>query len=273
MITSKHNEIIILGSGTSTGVPIVGCSCNVCNSTETHDQRTRTSIVIHSAEGQHILVDTSPDLRSQLLREKLTQIDNCIITHEHADHCHGIDDLRPINFFYKDNIDIYTSERCAELFKSKFDYIFDINRPMIGGGIPRLSLQGIHTGTKRTISGLTFDFFLLPHGHHDTMLFSQGKFAYLVDINCITPEVLNHLREKNLELLIIDCVRNKPHRTHLNLDKALKYIKEIAAKKVRLIHLGHDWTHQELTEISMKHSTKEIEIRPAFDGERLQYSS
>ena len=170
------NKVLILGSGTSTGIPIPGCDCKVCQSTNPKNKRMRTSIILkvedlNNTEPLSFLIDTTPDLRQGLLNHNIKKIDACIITHTHADHLHGIDDLRPLCFGPPPKtIPLYTSEKFSEEIKSRFPYIFgdQAKQPQLGGGIPRLITKTIdftQTINKAHLNGVAFDFFLFPHGH------------------------------------------------------------------------------------------------------------
>lgn len=275
-VNKDKNRITILGTGTSTGIPTVGCQCKVCTSTNPKNKRFRTSIYLETAQGKKILVDTTPDLRSQLLQNKITNVDAAIITHDHADHVHGIDDLRP--FCFKDNktIPIYTSRYYIEQLTSRFPYIFSDKiyteeRPVLGGGIPRLSLQEIIPGKTNQIVDEDFAFYYVPHGYGQTLAFIHGKFGYIIDCHEIPSEILQIFKAAKLEILILDCLKRVPHQTHLRLDQTQRYLEEIDAQFTGLIHMAHDFDHEELTqEMSQKYGKK---VAPLFDTQKLEYSS
>ncbi len=247
----KALKIKILGSGTSTGIPIIGCSCPVCQSTDERDKRLRTSLLIDGEK--KILIDTTPDLRAQLLAHQINHIDFVILTHEHADHLHGIDDLRPLGFHKSEGIDLYAHERLKETLHQRFPYIFNPTQDPIGGGIPNINLKTLSIfDSQVSLGGKDFTFFELPHGRTLTLGFlyqDQGqKFAYLIDCHKIPDKVINFLKSQNLDLLIIDCVTIAAHRTHLSQDQAFEYIERIAPKNAGLIHMGHHLGHQQLLE-------------------------
>lgn len=265
----KKNEIIVLGSGTSTGTPIATCSCEVCHSSDLKDTRLRSSILIQAANGQNILIDTTPDFRTQCLREGIKKIDSVIITHAHADHCHGIDDLRPFCFSTPPKyIDIYTSNETAQELVTKFDYIFN-SRPQNGGGIPLLSLKPIEWRMTQKICDEDFIFFPLPHGHLPTVGFRLGSFAYCIDCHDIPDDVLPLLSDPGLDLLIIDCVRHRPHGTHLHFEKTIDLIHKIKPQRAGLIHMNHDLSHQWLEKTCRQY--KDIDIFPLYDQMRLEF--
>lgn len=258
----------ILGSGTSTGVPILGCKCEVCNSTNPANSRLRTSVFLTTALGKNILVDTTPDLRLQLLRLKPERIDAVIMTHDHADHTHGIDDLRPYSFFQKKEIPLFCSPETAHSLRRKFDYIFDKKLPVIGGGIPRLSLHEIQ-GSPLFIDSEDFEFFELPHGRLNTTGFRHKGMAYLIDCHDVPDEICRHLKDMRLEWLIIDCVKPGLHDTHLGYEKTIEIIKKIQPEKAGLIHMGHEWDHEDLAQRLRRDGL--IEAVPLRDGDILQY--
>lgn len=268
------NKITILGSGTSTGVPILGCNCHVCQSNDPRNKRYRSSAIIELASGKRILIDASPDLRSQLLRHHVDTLDAVIITHDHADHTHGMDDLRPFGFKAKNSLPVFTDASAAKDLGRKFPYIFDRenyfkDKEVLGGGVPLLELEVIHPGPKK-IMGEAFEFFALPHGHEDTLGILHQKLAYIVDCRKIPDETLRRLKGAQLEVLIIDCLRPLPHQTHLHLDLTLEYIEAIGPKTAVLTHMGHEWDY-----LNLLHELKKRGVKntfPAIDGQSFLYS-
>jgi phosphoribosyl 1,2-cyclic phosphate phosphodiesterase len=268
------NKITILGSGTSTGVPILGCKCKVCQSNDRRNKRFRTSALIHLPDERKVLIDASPDLRTQLLINKIEMVDSVIITHDHADHTHGMDDLRPFGFTSGRSLPVYTDASAGRDLKRKFSYIFDRqnyfeNKDILGGGIPLLDLFTIKDGSHK-IFNEEFDFFSLPHGHENTMGLRHRKMAYIVDCREIPDQTLKKLSEARLELLIIDCLRPSPHQTHLHLELTLKYIDVINPKLAVLTHMGHEWDYLELSEELIRRGVKNT--LPAIDGQSFLYS-
>ncbi|SHI95196.1 phosphoribosyl 1,2-cyclic phosphate phosphodiesterase [Malonomonas rubra DSM 5091] len=230
-------DITILGSGTSTGVPVIGCDCDVCTSNDPHNKRTRCSALLSYA-GHNLLIDTATDLRQQALREGIRQIDAVLYTHSHADHMHGIDDLRSFNFRHRGSIPLYGSPRTLERVRDNFDYIFaNLEKP---GYVPRLSLHPIED-----------DFYLfeqkiepiaLEHGGMQVYGYRCGPFAYLTDCNGIPEASL--LKLSGLKLLVLDGLRFKPHDTHFNISQAIEMAKRIGAERTLLTHLSHDIDHR-----------------------------
>lgn len=231
--------------------------------------------MIESSTQKKILIDASPDLRTQLLRSNIETLDAIIITHDHADHTHGMDDLRPFGFKKGLPLPVYTDASAAKDLRRKFPYIFDRNnyfasKAVLGGGIPLLDLQETAAGPE-TIVGEAFEFFSLPHGHEDTLGILHQKMAYLVDCRQIPEPTLERLRDAKLELLIIDCLRPTPHQTHLHLDLTLEYIERIKPKTAILTHMGHEWDYLNLIDELKKRGVKNT--FPAVDGQSFLYSN
>ncbi len=235
-MTTSLLDITILGSGTSTGIPVVGCDCSVCRSTDQRNYRTRCSALICYA-GHNILIDTSPDLRLQALREDIRQVDAVLYTHSHADHLHGIDDLRGFNLRSKDPIPLYGSPRTLERVRDNFSYIFDdIENP---GYVPRLTLHPVEVSFE--LFGLAIIPIPLMHGRMPVYGYRIGGFAYLTDCNGIPDSSLELLT--GLDLLVLDGLRFKPHSTHFNIPQAIQMAEQIGARQTLLTHLSHEVDH------------------------------
>ncbi len=276
----SKNEVLILGSGTSTGVPMSICECAVCTSTNPKNKRLRTSIFLKTKKGKQVLIDTTPDFRYQSLRYKIKHIDFVIITHDHADHIHGIDDLRPFCFLSsKKVIPIYTTQKCAANLRERFPYIFQkdklysTERPVLGGGIPSLELRIIDDMTKPfIIEDETFEFFEFPHGYGTTLGLIHDSLGFVTDIHDFKQEHLDRFKAKKLDIMILDCIRKGTHDTHLTLERSLPYLEIIKAKFSGLIHIAHQLDHDELThELKLKYGNEKI--LPLFDGQVLSYQS
>ncbi len=271
-MTQKKNKLTILGSGTSTGIPMIGCHCPVCLSPLKENKRLRTSVYLETAKGRSILIDTTTDLRFQLLHNKINKIDFAFITHDHADHTHGIDDLRPLTFPPNgSSIPIYTYKDCAAQLTEKFSYIFKAheNRPNIGGGIPRLSLEEVPKKGLMTIQGEEFEFLMLNHGYTQTLGIIHGKMAYIIDCHELSSEQIQLLKDRNLDLLILDCVTNHEHKTHLWQERSFDYISQIAPKECGLIHMNHALEHEKLKLDAQ--NTFSFPVYPTFDSQVLYY--
>jgi phosphoribosyl 1,2-cyclic phosphate phosphodiesterase len=273
MKSFNKNTLIALGTGTSTGIPMIGCHCKVCTSLDHRDQRLRSSIFIETRTGKKILVDTTPDLRTQLLTNKISSVDFVIITHDHADHLHGIDDLRPLTFGPPTKeIPLYCNLATKKSIEKRFHYIFKhhhARNPHIGGGIPRLNLNVVENEKRVMIQGEEFYFFNYPHGHGVTMGFYHAGFAYIVDCMEIPETLLKKLKKLSIHLLVIDCLKRGDHATHLTVDKTFEYIKQINPERAGLIHMGHDLSHQHLAK--MAHDIFGERVFPLYDQMNLHF--
>lgn len=249
-------EVTILGSGTSTGVPVVGCACPVCSSNLPQNQRTRCSALL-SWQGRQILIDTATDLRQQALREKLTRVDAVLYTHTHADHLHGIDDLRTFNPVDGAAIPIFGSQATLAAIRRNFHYIF--GESLDAGYRPRLEPRQIDGPFE--LFGLPVEPIPLLHGRGESLGYRIGAFAYLTDVSAIP--VSSELRLQGLELLVLDGLRFSAHNTHFNVAQAVAVAKRLGVARTLLTHLSHEIDH-------LRHSA---ELPPgvefAYDGQRL----
>jgi phosphoribosyl 1,2-cyclic phosphate phosphodiesterase len=226
-------KITVLGSGTSTGVPMVGCSCRVCSSDDPRDKRTRSSILIETS-GKYILVDTSTDLRKQAIRQKIPRIDAVLFTHAHADHIHGIDDLRGFHFIHKKIIPCYGRKETLDLIAGNFSYIF---KGMESQGYAPL-LEAHVVSHPFQLFGKTVVPVPLLHGSTLTTGYRIDSTAYLTDCSGI-PESSRALLG-GLDILIIDALRYTPHITHFNIEAALRVVGELKPKRAIFTHLTHE---------------------------------
>lgn len=272
-IKSPH-QLIILGSGTSTGIPMLGCSCAVCHSTDPRDQRWRTSALLKTASGKVFLVDSGPDLRAQLLAHQVQHLDGVILTHDHADHLHGIDDLRPFTFPPRGPLPIFAPSSTLEAIRQRFPYLFDPNAGSLGGGKPELEFFPLELDpdqlTNVDILGESFSFFMNPHGQTESLALVHGGLAYIIDCHAIASATIKKLRALSLDLLIIDCVQEKPHQTHLWFEEALRYTNMIRPLRAGLIHMGHKVSHQGL-ERELEKRGLWPQIFVTHDGLELSY--
>jgi len=231
-------KITVLGSGTSTGVPMVGCHCRGCSSVDPRDKRSRASLLLQY-DGHTVLIDTSTDLRQQMLREAVPQIDAVLYTHSHADHVNGIDDLRGFNFLHKEIVPCYGSPETLAILQSGFGYIFE----ELNGSGYRPLMSAHHMPPILDLFGLEIRAIPLMHGKTETLGFRFGNCAYLTDCNAIPPASLPLLG--GLEVLIIDGLRWTPHTTHFNIEQAIAATGALQAGRTVLTHLTHDVLHVE----------------------------
>ncbi|MCI0337662.1 MAG: MBL fold metallo-hydrolase [Acidobacteria bacterium] len=229
-------RITFLGTGTSVGVPMIGCGCRVCTSDDPRDKRLRTGLMIEN-ENQRLIIDISADFRQQALREKIDRLDALLITHCHADHVFGLDDIRPLNFRHGP-IPIFASESTWRQLRKVFYYIFNSNH--IGGGLPQVIPHTIVCDFE--VCGLMVTPLPVIHGNTEVTGFrlsdGRSEIAFVTDCNLIPKESLEKMR--GLDLLIIDALRYKPHPTHLHVEQTLAYIAELKPRHALLTHIGHD---------------------------------
>jgi phosphoribosyl 1,2-cyclic phosphate phosphodiesterase len=231
-------KLTFLGTGTSTGVPSIACDCETCLSDDPRDKRLRVSILVEH-DGKTVLVDTSSDFRQQALRARLKYIDAVLITHCHVDHVFGLDDIRPLNFRYG-AMPIYANEPAWIDLRRIFKYIFEPDH--VGGGLPQLIPHTVFPNASFCIGNeLEITPLEVIHGKLPVMAYRFNNFAYATDLNFISDDTIAAMQ--GLDILILDCVRIKPHPTHLGINEALAYVERINPKRAFLTHLNHDVMH------------------------------
>ena len=233
-------ELTILGVGSSAGTPVVGCNCETCLSINPKNKRTRCSSLIKLNSGEHILIDTSPDLRFQSLRESISRVDAVLYTHTHADHLHGIDDLRAFCQLHKMQIPIYGKKESLEHIALKFGYA--LNEPKGFWEMPVLKAMPVNDPFQ--LFGELVRPIPVAHGKSEIYGYRIGNLAYLTDVSDIPDNSLNLLDD--LDILLLDCLRVKEHHTHINLEQSLIFANRIKAKKTYLIHMTHDLEYEAL---------------------------
>lgn len=241
---------------------MIGCECPVCQSDDPRDKRTRPALLIEAPAG-NILVDAGPDLRMQMLAARVKKLDACIITHDHADHIFGLDDLRQFNFLNKVRIPVYATRPTLERLRSVFSYCFQNTQE--GGGKPQLDLMELDAFTPITLCGL--DVLPLWHWHGQlpvTSLLLGGKFAYVTDVSAIPAETRPHLQGR--DSLVLGAVRYEPHPTHFHLQGALDEAQALGVRQTYLTHLSHHFCHATASE------TLPQGVTFAHDGLRLEFS-
>ena len=250
-------HITVLGSGTSSGVPTIGCKCDVCLSPDPRDKRTRPSILIRYA-GRNVVVDTTPDFRAQALRAGIGRLDAILYTHAHADHILGLDDVRPFNYFQKESIPVYASPDTLAVLQRIFCYAFD-EAPQ--SNVPKLDLR-VMDGEPFELFGVRFEPIRLEHGQGLVYGFKFGSVAYLTDHSGIPEESMARLR--GLDVLFLDALRHRPHPTHTTVAQSLKTVEALAPQRAFFTHMCHDLGH---------HSTEALlppHVRLAYDGLEIQ---
>jgi len=225
-------KVTFLGTGTSQGVPVIGCDCKVCKSEDPKDNRLRASVLIETSRRTFIL-DTGPDFRYQMLRENKSDLDAVIYTHEHRDHIAGLDDIRPINFLKQKSIDLYAEERVLDAMKQMMPYAFGNNKYP---GVPELNLNTI-TNHPTDIKGETFIPIRAYHYKLPVLGFRIGDFTYITDANYIPEEE----KEKIIgtKYLVINALRQKKHISHFSLNEACEIVREFSPRKAFITHISH----------------------------------
>jgi phosphoribosyl 1,2-cyclic phosphate phosphodiesterase len=248
-VTSKRLTATLLGTGTSTGVPVIGCECRVCRSEDPRDNRMRCSAYISvdtDSEPVHILIDAGPDFRIQALREDIRCVDAVLITHHHFDHVVGLDDLRPYFFDNRKPIPVFTLPDTARVLRSMFSYIFeDGTYP----GISKLVLKeigGPFEVVSRYDGQARVSVTPIPatHANLPVLGYRIGDFAYLTDVSDVPSE--SRLLLKGVKTLVLDALRHETHPAHLTLAEAAEIAREIGAEETRLIHMTHSVMHREV---------------------------
>lgn len=240
----KDNEIkfTILGTGTSSGIPTIGCDCEVCTSDDPKDKRLRCSLLIETAKTT-VVIDTSSDFRQQMLIHNVKKLDGVIITHQHFDHIGGFDDIRAFNFVQHKSIPLYLNEKTYNSMKKTFAYAFG-EAIQVGGGLPTVDVH-IISRDSFTIGDITFDIIPMMHGKIEVLGFRIGKFAYCTDTNYISAYSKNRLQ--NLDVLILDALRYHPHPTHFTIEESIEIAQELEAKATYFTHIAHQVSHSKLT--------------------------
>jgi phosphoribosyl 1,2-cyclic phosphate phosphodiesterase len=244
-------KITLLGTGTSVGVPAVGCDCGTCLSDDPRDKRLRTSALVEH-DGHNIIIDASTDFRQQALRAGLKRIAAILFTHSHADHCFGLDDARPLMFRHG-AIPVFATEVTWQGLRRIYSYAFE---PAPYPGVPRIIAHRIEGDFN--LLGLDVEPLTVIHGKLRVTAFRMGRFAYVTDCNVIPDEACARLT--GLDLLVIDALRFKKHPTHMTLDDALGYVERLRPRRALLTHISHDIKHAETS----GHLPENVEI--AYDG-------
>lgn len=246
--------VTILGSGTSQGVPVIACDCPVCTSADPRDNRTRTSIMI-GIHGKNIVVDTGPDFRQQMLREKVKSIDGIVFTHEHKDHVAGLDEVRAFNYFNKWRAQVYCTEEVKEALHREFYYAFSgENYP----GIPEIDIHLIENKMFE-VAGIAFHPIFVRHLHMPVFGYRIEDFTYITDANYISAEEKE--KAKNSKVLILSALRKEKHPSHFNLEEALELIEELKPKTAYLTHLSHQFGKHAIEERNLP-----ANVKLAYDG-------
>lgn len=251
--------LTVLGVGSSAGTPVIGCSCSTCKSTNPRNKRTRCSSIIRLDNGKNLLIDTGPDIRQQALRENITRLDAVLYTHTHADHLHGIDDLRAFCQIQRQQIPLFGKMDAMAHIKSKFSYT--LREPSDFWDLPVLSTNVVDQPFE--IDDLTIIPIPVMHGNLEIFGYRVGDLAYITDVSAIPDSSIALLR--GLKVLLLDCLRYKPHYTHINLEQSLEYSSLIGAEKTYLIHMTHEIDYETLN------GQLPTGVELAYDGMRINF--
>ena len=257
--------LTFLGTGTSMGVPTLGCTCAVCTSAvspagDPRNRRTRPSVLI-SWENHAVLIDTGPDFHAQAIRERIAHVDAVFFTHPHADHILGMDDLRPLTFALADPLPLYADQQTAAVIERIFDYTF--RPPSRGTTIARVKLNRLEEHEAVHLFGATFQRIPVNHGNLVISGYRFGSAAYLTDMSSIPESSLAQLQ--NLDILILDALRHTPHPTHSNVENSLRIVEQLKPKRAFFTHMGHDLDH------AATNATLPANVRLAYDGLKLEF--
>jgi phosphoribosyl 1,2-cyclic phosphate phosphodiesterase len=258
--TDIRGQMILLGTGTSVGVPAIGCGCDVCRSSDPRNRRTRCSAILGLPDG-NVLIDTAPDVRQQLLREKIGIVHAVLYTHEHADHVFGLDDLRLMQFYLGGPVPLYCEPRVEERIRKSYDYAFKSTADLHTGAVPQLTFRRIGL-EPFDVLGARVTPVRLKHGKRFEVLgFRFGNVAYCTDTNTIPAESMERLA--GLDVLVLDALRPKGHATHFSLEEAIDVARALAPKQTYFTHMSHELEH-EATNAALP-----PEMALAYDGQRI----
>lgn len=258
-MAGRNAMMEFLGTGTSTGVPVAGCDCEVCASRDPRDDRMRSSVLVRHGK-KSVIIDTGPEFRMQCIRARVMHLDAILLTHDHADHLHGLDDVRAFSKFQRRVLPVWGNAQTIRTVRDRFAYIW--NAPQRGGGLPEVILHEA-SGPFRE-AGLDFVPVPILHGKLEILGYRLGDMAYLTDVSAI-PETSLPLLE-GLETLVLSCVRYRFHQTHLNLRGVKRLHKAIQPKRTLLTHLTHYFSHADLI---AEFADAGMDIAPACDGMRV----
>ncbi|OUJ72844.1 MBL fold metallo-hydrolase [Hymenobacter crusticola] len=253
-------EITFLGTGTSQGVPVIGCTCAVCRSLDYRDKRLRVSVHLQ-VQGKSLIIDSGPDFRQQVLRERIDHLDALLFTHEHKDHTAGLDDIRAYNFRQRQDMPVYAEPRVLAQLKQEFAYIFAEKKYP---GVPQVQLMPLASDKERFfVQGVEVQPIRALHYKLPVLGFRIGGFTYVTDANYLAPEALEQMRGS--EVIVLNALRNEPHISHFSLPEAVAILEDLAPQRAYLTHISHMLGRHREVEATLPDF-----IRLAYDGLRVQ---
>lgn len=247
-------KITILGSGTSTGVPVIGCKCHVCSSEDERDKRLRSSI-LWEVDGKHIVIDAGPDFRSQMIRSKCDTVDAILVTHMHYDHVGGLDDVRGLNYSMRRSIDVYAEELHAKAIRTYLPYVFVEDKYP---GVPKLNLNIIEC-EPLDVAGVRVEPLRVMHAKMPILGYKIGNWAYITDASSLPDETLEKI--DGIDTLVINALRDEPHMSHFSIRQAIDVAQKVGARRTYLTHIGHEFGRY-----AEKNDTLPEGIEMAYDG-------
>lgn len=248
-------KVTFLGTGTSQGIPLIGCTCPVCTSTDKKNNRLRTSIWIETDKAS-VVIDTGPDFRYQMLRAGVKKLDAVVFTHGHKDHTAGMDDVRAYNYIQKKPMEVYATEHTQVVLRREFEYVFDGNKYP---GVPEINMHTINNHDSFEINGLVFTPIRVMHYKLEVLGFRVGDFTYITDANYIAPHEL--VKAKGSKVFVLNALRHEEHISHYTLNEAIEIAELVDAETTYFTHISHQLGLHDTVESSLPKG-----MHLAYDG-------